>query len=129
MLLRRGDAVKNADSPLRWMYRALDRTCLDLLRRSKRSREALSLDDVDPIGVAPGLDAASRRAVIESLERLGEREQSIAIAVFVDGLSQGEVASELGLSRVTVNKHVQRIRAELTATLGSTSSDSHEVIS
>jgi RNA polymerase sigma factor (sigma-70 family) len=104
------------------MCRALDRVCLDLLRRTKRTREALPLDEVDTIGAAPGIDAVARRAVLESLEKLDEREQTIAIAVFVDGVTQGEVASELGCSRVTVNKHVQRIRAELMSSLGPDSS-------
>jgi len=101
------------------MCRALDRVCLDLLRRTKRTRDALPLDEVDVIGPAPGIDAVARRAVLESLERLDEREQSIAIAVFVDGVTQGEVADELGCSRVTVNKTVHRIKAALVATLDS----------
>ncbi|WP_240488967.1 RNA polymerase sigma factor [Labilithrix luteola] len=113
MLLRRGEGMRDAESPWRWMCRAMDRVCLDLLRRSKRSRDAMPLDDLDRVGPAPGVDAADRRAVLQSLERLNEQEQAIAIGVFVDGMSQGEVAAELGLSRVTVNKYVQRIRAEL----------------
>ena len=117
ILLRRGDGVKAAVSPHRWMCRALDRVCLDQLRRTKRSREALALDEVDAVGPAPGLDAVARRAVLESLEKLDDRAQTIAIAVFVDGVTQGEVADELGLSRVTINKHVQRIRAELLSNL------------
>jgi RNA polymerase sigma-70 factor (ECF subfamily) len=116
-LLRRGEGVKDAGSPYRWMCRALDRVCLDLLRRTKRTREALPLEEADTVGPAPGIDAVARRAVLESLERLDEREQAIAIAVFVDGVTQGEVASELGCSRVTVNKHVQRIRASLASSL------------
>jgi RNA polymerase sigma-70 factor (ECF subfamily) len=118
VLLKRGESVREADSAYRWMCRALDRVCLDLLRRTRRTREALPLEEVDTIGPAPGIDAVARRAVLESLEKLGEREQTIAIAVFVDGVTQGEVASELGCSRVTVNKHVQRIRAELMSSLG-----------
>ena len=117
VLLKRGESVREADSAYRWMCRALDRVCLDLLRRGKRTREALPLDEVDVIGPAPGIDAVARRAVLESLERLDEREQAIAIAVFVDGVTQGEVATELGCSRVTINKHVQRIKAALSASL------------
>lgn len=114
--------MRDADSPWRWMCRALDRVCLDQLRRTKRSRDAIPLDDLDLVGPAPGVDAVARRAVLESLEQLSEQEQAIAIAVFVDGMSQGEVASELGLSRVTVNKYVQRIRTELIERLESSRS-------
>jgi len=126
VLLKRGESVREADSTYRGLCRALDRVCLDLLRRTKRTREALPLDDVDTIGPAPGIDAVARRAVLESLEKLGEREQTIPIAVFVDGVTQGEVASELGCSRVTINKHVQRIRAELMSSLGPDSSRAQE---
>ena len=119
VLLKRGQSLREADSAYRWMCRALDRVCLDLLRRTKRTREALQIDDVDVIGPAPGIDAVARRAVLESLERLDDRDQSIAIAVFVDGVTQGEVADELGCSRVTVNKTVQRIKAALVSELDS----------
>lgn len=122
MLLRRGEGMREAESPWRWMCRALDRVCLDQLRRTKRSRNAIPLDDLDIVGPAPGVDAVARRAVLQSLEQLDEQEQAIAIAVFVDGMSQGEVAVELGLSRVTVNKYVQRIRAELVERLESSRS-------
>jgi DNA-directed RNA polymerase specialized sigma24 family protein len=33
--------------------------------------------------------------------------------LFVDGLSQGEAAVELGLSRVTINKRAQALRTQL----------------
>lgn len=125
-LLRKGEAVKDAESPYRWLCRALDRVCLDQLRRTKRTREAVSIDVLDTIGPAPGIDAATRRAVLESLEKLDAREQTIAIAVFVDGVTQGEVADELGVSRVTVNKHVQRIKESLAIELDS---DRMEVVS
>src|SRR6478735_11793475 len=64
VLLRRGGAVADAAAPYRWLCRALDRVCLDLLRRGKRTREALSLTEVDAIGPAPGLDAEARRIVL-----------------------------------------------------------------
>lgn len=113
MLLRRGEGMRSAESPYRWLCRAAERTSLDVLRRRRRVREALAIDDVDTLGPAPGVDAETRRAVLESLERLDESEQSLAIMLFVDGLSQGEAAEELGVSRVTVNKRAQSIRGRL----------------
>jgi RNA polymerase sigma-70 factor (ECF subfamily) len=105
--------MRAADSPYRWLCRAADRACIDLLRRGKRLRTALDIDDLDPVGVAPGMDPEARCAVVESLARLDEEQQSLAIMLFVDGLSQGEAAAELGLSRVTINKRAQDIRALL----------------
>ncbi len=76
-------------------------------------RAAVPLDEIDPIGAAPGVDAEARCAVLESLASLDEAEQSLAIMLFVDGLSQGEAAAELGVSRVTVNKRAQQLRSRL----------------
>lgn len=113
VLLRRGEGLRAAESPYRWLCRVADRTCIDLLRRGRRLRTATDIDDLDPVGVAPGMDPEARCAVVESLERLDDAQQSLAIMLFVDGLSQGEAADELGVSRVTVNKRAQEIRSQL----------------
>jgi RNA polymerase sigma-70 factor (ECF subfamily) len=113
VLLKRGEGLRAADSPYRWLCRAADRACIDLLRRGKHLRMAIDIDELDPVGVAPGMDPEARCAVVESLEKLDDDQQSLAIMLFVDGLSQGEAAEELGLSRVTVNKRAQEIRTQL----------------
>lgn len=113
VLLRRGEGLRAAESPYRWLCRVADRTCIDLLRRGRRLRTAMDIDDLDPVGVAPGMDPEARCAVVESLERLDEDQQPLAIMLFVDGLTQGEAADELGVSRVTINKRAQEIRARL----------------
>lgn len=108
--------MRGAQHPYRWLCRAADTACLDLMRRGKHVRRAVSLDelaDLDVIGPAPGVDPEARSAVLQSLERLDEGEQSLAIMLFVDGLSQGEAAAEMGVSRVTINKRAQDIKARL----------------
>ena len=117
-LMKRGEGLREAESPYRWLCRAAERTSLDMLRRTKRTREALPIDDVDMLGPAPGVDAESRRAVLESLERLAPDAQSLAIMLFVDGLTQAEAAEEIGVSRVTVNKRAADIRRELRIGMG-----------
>ena len=113
MLLKRGEGVRDAESPYKWLCRAAERTSLDLLRRRKRVRDAVPIDDVDSLGAAPGVDEEARRIVLESLERMNADEQSLAIMLFVDGLSQAEAAIELGVSRVTINKRAQALRGAL----------------
>jgi RNA polymerase sigma factor (sigma-70 family) len=115
-LLRRGASFRGADAPYRWLCRAADRACLDLLRRGKRMRDALVPEGepgLDAIGPAPGVDAEARLLALESLARLDEDQQTLAIMLFVDGLSQGEAATELGVSRVTLNKRVGRLRQQI----------------
>jgi RNA polymerase sigma-70 factor (ECF subfamily) len=123
ILLRRGEGMRAAQSRYKWLCRAADRACIDLLRRGKHVRNALNIDDVDPIGAAPGVDPEARCAALESLESLDDDQQMLAIMLFVDGLSQGEAAEELGLSRVTINKRAQELRAQLR--VGQTSSMSN----
>jgi RNA polymerase sigma-70 factor (ECF subfamily) len=35
-ILRSGGAVRDADEPLRWLYRVVDRCCFDALRKRRR---------------------------------------------------------------------------------------------
>ena len=112
-LLKRGEGFRDAQSKYRWLCRVADRTCLDLLRRGKHVRNALPLEEMDPVGPAPGVDPAARLSVLRALADLEEPEQVLAVMLFVDGMSQGEAADELGVSRVTVNKRAQKIRDRL----------------
>jgi RNA polymerase sigma factor (sigma-70 family) len=112
-LLRRGEAYREAQSKYRWLCRAADRSCLDLLRREHVCRDALPIEEWDPVGPAPSVDPAARFSVLRALADLEDSEQALAIMLFVDGMSQGEAADELGVSRVTVNKRAQKIRDRL----------------
>jgi RNA polymerase sigma factor (sigma-70 family) len=109
-LLRKGGDVMRADDPLRWLYRVVDRACFDVLRGRRRSLESRDDPEVDD-APCPGVDHEMRDAVLKLLGTLGEQEMQIAVLLFVDGLTQGEIAAETGVSRVTVNKRVQALRA------------------
>jgi RNA polymerase sigma-70 factor (ECF subfamily) len=126
ILLRRGEGLRAADSPYRWLCRAADRACVDLLRRGRHLRAAVDIDEMDPVGVAPGMDPEARCAVVESLAKLDEGQQLLAIMLFVDGLTQSEAAEELGVSRVTVNKRAQEIRSQLRLSHAPSSSAAEE---
>ena len=53
-----------------------------------------------------------RNAILRLLDGLDETMQRVAVMAFVDGLTQAEIGEELGLSRVTINKRVQTLRAQ-----------------
>jgi RNA polymerase sigma factor (sigma-70 family) len=114
-VLRSGAAVRTAEEPLRWLYRVADRCCFDVLRRRRRSPETLAPDEGH--SKHPGVDIEIRDAVLRMLGTLDEDEMRIAVLLVVDGMSQGEIAAEVGVSRVTVNKRVQSIRARAEAWL------------
>ncbi len=114
-VMRGGAAVRTADEPLRWLYRVVDRCCFDALRKRRRSVETPS--DHQGASAHPAAQIELRDAVVGLLAALDEQEMRIAVLLFMDGLSQGEIAEEVGVSRVTVNKKVQAIRARADAWL------------
>jgi RNA polymerase sigma factor (sigma-70 family) len=115
-VMRSGGAVREADEPLRWLYRVVDHCCFDVLRKRRRSVETQS--DEEGESAHPGVAIEVRDAVLRLIETLSEEELRIALCLFVDGMSQGEIAEEVGVSRVTVNKKVQALRARADEWLG-----------
>jgi len=108
-VLRHEELHADLERPLAWLYRIADSVCFDAIRRGKvRAVAAGSMDDVT--GVHPAVALEERSAALAVIGELDERDQRICVMAFVDGLTQGEIAAELELSRVTVNKRVQSIR-------------------
>jgi RNA polymerase sigma-70 factor (ECF subfamily) len=121
-VLRTEGALREVEEPLRWLYRVVDRCCFDALRRRRRSVVSGGGDHYeDAPTVHPGVEIEMRDVVLRLLGTFGEDEMRIALLLFVDGMSQGEIAEEVGVSRVTINKRVQAIRARAEAWLGGTS--------
>lgn len=108
-VLRSGAAVKQASAPLRWLYRVVDRCCYDVLRRRRRSIESPQSDELGETA-HPAVDIEARDVALKLLGTMTEQEMQIAVLLFVDGMSQGEIAAEVGVSRVTVNKRIQALR-------------------
>lgn len=110
-LLRKGAAYRAAEHPLRWLHQVVDRSALDQLRRGRRLRQADDVDDAaSDLAAPPGVDLEARNAVCRALGDLPKEDQELAICTLIDGMSQAQAAEALGVSRVTVNKRLQRIR-------------------
>ncbi len=110
-LMRAGAPVRTASEPLRWLYRVADRTCFDLLRKTKHTRRSAPIEDMsDQLPAHPTIDLELRRAAIELLDALDDEDQQIAVLSFVDGMNQQEVADELGYSRMTIIKRMARLK-------------------
>ena len=83
----------------------------------------ISDDDERPAGTAigmadPGFECAEQRAVLETgLSVLSERERKIVLLRFASGLSQREIATQVGLSQMHVSrllrKSIERMRLAL----------------
>lgn len=117
-LFRAGAAVRSADRPLHWLQRVVDRTCFDQLRRTKHLRREDPIEDAPDLAAPPGVDHEARSAALRVLSRLGEDEQNLAVLAYVDGLTQSEIARELGISQPAVHKRLVQLRERATRALG-----------
>lgn len=64
-----------------------------------------------PDRMAEGQDLARR--LEQALERLTERERSVFVLCELEGLDTGEIASALGITRITVRRHLGRARSRI----------------
>ena len=108
---KHGTLVRSMERPLKWLARVVDRCAFDQLRRGKHSQMAQPIDGLtDTVGVHPAVSLELRDGVLTLLQSLDEKDRQIAMMAFVDGMTQAEIAAEMGYSRVTINKKVQSIR-------------------
>ncbi len=102
-------------SPATYLFGIATNLCLNRVRnRAARGADwqanvALAADDRRPGAVD---SAEARQLAAAVLAEADPETAAIALYHFVDGLSQGEVAGLVGLSRVTVNQRLQRFRAD-----------------
>jgi RNA polymerase sigma-70 factor (ECF subfamily) len=110
-IMRHGAAYRAADAKLRWLYRVADNCCFDALKKRRDRPPPLPLDeDLEP-RAHPTVD--ERLRVAGALDRLPERERQVAVLAFVDGLTQDQIAIEIGWSRQTINRKLKEIRDRL----------------
>ena len=107
-VMRHGAGLREASSPLGYLYRTAHRCCFDLFnKRSRRSER--SLPEL-PSSSHPDPRFEARDLVAALLGDLRSKDREIAVRFFLEGASQGEIAEALGLSRQSINKRVQKIR-------------------
>jgi RNA polymerase sigma-70 factor (ECF subfamily) len=103
-----GDSVRDASTPLGWLYRVADRHCFDVL--DTRRRRSVDRLPPAPDEVSSGVDWETSRLLSQVLEACSDRVRQVAIAYYVDGLTQDETAAQLGISRKTVKEKLAQFR-------------------
>jgi len=108
-----------------WLYRITVNAVHDhrhrLSRRARRESPWTEMLDETPDGSpAPGDRAEAlehRRTLENALAGLSERERAVFVLVEMEGLERGEAARSLGITSITVRRHLSRARASLRAIL------------
>jgi RNA polymerase sigma-70 factor (ECF subfamily) len=113
-----------------WLYRVTVNAGHDYRsRRSRRARgEAPWSGETDREDPRPGPAESARgrelrRELERALELLTDRERTIFVLREVEGLDSGEVARALGITSVTVRRHLSRARRRLQRILAGTDTE------
>jgi RNA polymerase sigma-70 factor, ECF subfamily len=119
-LLAHPEDFRGEASPITYLYAIATNKALSRLR-ARRLRGDAWQDSVaellrsSPLSHDPEKTAEARAILVEALAGADERTASMLVYHYVDGLSQGEIAEVMKLSRVTVNQRLQRFREEAKA--------------
>lgn len=110
-MLTHGASFRGEARPMTWVYRVTTNVALNLLRGRKLREPLLT---VVPVELGTDADQVEARQLLSKwLGHLEERELEVATLLYVDGLTQQEVADVLGLSRKTIVREVDALREKL----------------
>ena len=120
--------VRGAD-PVPWLYTIAHRTCLDELRRRKRSRVKLTTDGDTPVeeradlsgareGSAPTEGDGLSQKTLQALEQLPQNQREALILTKVHGRSHREAAAITGTTPGAIKLRAHRAYVALRHLLG-----------
>ena len=104
--LRYAGTLKADRECLPWLYRVATNYCLNWIRDRK------PIDDRQPEEILQEGSGerrlAARQQVLSLLDKFDEKTRQVAVYSLLDGMTQEEIASVMGLSRKTVGKKLSR---------------------
>lgn len=105
-----------------WLYRLTSNAAIDYLRRQKKQRGDMSLDDeelgLDAVDTGPGPQDAAERTEVRSvvaagLQELSEGHRQVLVLREIQGLSYEEITDVLEVDLGTVKSRISRARSAL----------------
>lgn len=109
--LRRCEELRPGPELLSWLYRVSTNLCLDRLRGQRGALHTSLEDDL------PGLEPCNNESRMfdrDSVRRLfaavEKRTREVAVYLYIDGMTQQEVAEVSGMTDRSVRNHVARLR-------------------
>ena len=112
-MLTHGAGFRGEARPMTWVYRVTTNVALNQIRSRKLREPLLTVVPMEPSTSVDQVE--SRQLLSRWLGHLNERELEVATLLFIDGLTQQEVADVLGLSRKTIVREVEELRQKLEA--------------
>lgn len=109
-MLTHGQQFRGEARPMTWVYRVTTNLALNVVRGRKLREPVLTVVSDEP---AHQTDLETRQLLDTWLRHLDERELEVATLLFIDELTQQEVADVLGLSRKTIVREVEELRQKL----------------
>jgi RNA polymerase sigma-70 factor (ECF subfamily) len=104
-----------------WVYKISANAALDWRGQSDRLRREEAPWDDAAEEASPGPDVGQldlARRLEEALELLSERERAVFVLIELEGLDRAEVAQTLGITRITVRRHLGLAKDRLRLLLG-----------
>jgi RNA polymerase sigma factor (sigma-70 family) len=101
------------EEKLPYLYRAVTNRSLNLLRNRKRRRQLLVNQPLNPYPTQPIVDeqVLGSDLLHRLVKRLDRKSSEILVYRFLDDMTHEEIASLMGMSRVTVINRLKKITA------------------
>ncbi len=99
-----------------WIYKTTHNASIDYIRLAMNKNTSIDQCSAsDLASILPNTSIEERQLIMKATSQLNEREVQILLYVMVDGMTQGEIADVIGVSRKTVVRDWQKIEEKLTA--------------
>ena len=108
-LVKRIGSYRNASNPFGWIYQIMRNVCRDLLRKRKKRKQAQQ----NAVGRFVCRNEEEIFLLNEILNSLEPEEKQFIFLRFWGGLTYREMADQLGLPLITVEREIKRILEKL----------------
>jgi RNA polymerase sigma-70 factor (ECF subfamily) len=110
VLLERVEQFRGDASPSTWLYRIATNHCLNRLRNQQR-RDALWLESSEDLWYQrhAGADQEAALTLRQVWKELPAELVSVGVYYYVDGMTHGEIARVLGVSRRTIGNRLTEL--------------------
>ena len=108
-LVKRIGSYRNASNPFGWIYQIMRNVCRDLLRKRKKRKQAQQ----KAVGRFVCRNEEEIFLLNEILNSLEPEEKQFIFLRFWGGLTYREMADQLGLPLITVEREIKRILEKL----------------